>query len=183
MLAAQKGDAVELAELPAAADGADECGWVSRSDPLLHAPLLLQFSRVQYGVALRSLACPALLLHARTSASSRDRTFVAHIDTLLAGSSSCDPAEPGHCGGSSSGVRDVVADRLLQLEPDSVEEVAGFVGEFVRDSWNNRANIRRDAEQAHAEQVALNKRVRVVQKEIEAAFYAGTPPAIGLAKL
>jgi hypothetical protein len=187
--AAEQGRAASAEQQPrtatVASSSEEECGWVFRSDPLLHASLLLHFSRAHYSAALRTMVCPALVLHARTQSSSRDRPFVAHIDSLLAGSPYCDPADPTNLSGSSAGVREIVADRLMHLEPDddSADDCARAVGELLRDVWNNRANLRREAAAHHARQVNLAKRVRTAQKKMEQDFYATTPPALLQAKL
>lgn len=150
----------------------EEVGYVCRSDPLrAGSPSLLGFSRASISAALCTLRCRALMLHARTQASSNDRAFGRHIDALVHGSSGGESTSYGAFslphGAGLGAQRDIVGDHHLHLDPDSAQEVSAVVGEFCRDAWNDRANTRRErAEQEHsARRHAKEARQAVMQAE------------------
>lgn len=157
----------------------EEVGWVCRSDPLrAEAPMLLGFSRASISAALSTLRCRALMVHARTQASSSDLAFLRHIDLLVHGSSG-ESASHGvfslpHGAGLGT-QRDIVGDHHAHLDPDSREEVLPIVTEFLRDCWNDRVNTRKD--RSMQEQIAARqaKEARQLIMQAERRFLHEKP--------
>ena len=148
----------------------EEVGWVCRADPLRSdAPTLLGFSRAAISAALTTLRCRALIIHARTQASSSDLSFLRHIDALVHGplgeSVSRGVFSLPHGAGLGS-QRDIVGDHHAHLDPDSRDDVIPIVAEFLRDCWNDRANTRRDRREQ--EQVAARQAKQVRQSIAQA---------------